>query len=77
MFSMLDNFTWQRLMRMMMHRFRWKWRDVRRRYVTPEGHWLPITAGRIERRPIAAVPVTRYRYRGAKIPTPFLPLEHA
>ncbi|WP_329428976.1 group II intron reverse transcriptase/maturase [Streptosporangium sp. NBC_01495] len=76
-FSMLDNFTWQRLMRMMMHRFRWKWRDVRRRYVTPEGHWLQITAGRIERRPIAAVPVTRYRYRGAKIPTPYLSLEHA
>ncbi|MEV8639438.1 group II intron reverse transcriptase/maturase [Streptosporangium sp. NPDC051023] len=76
-FSMLDNFTWHRLMRMMMHRFRWKWRDVRHRYVTPEGHWLPITAGRIERRPIAAVPVTRYRYRGAKIPTPFLFLEHA
>ena len=70
-FSMLDSFTWRRLIRMLMHRFRWKWTDVRRRYVTPEGHWLPITAGTVERRLIAAIPVTRYRYRGAKIPTPY------
>jgi RNA-directed DNA polymerase len=76
-FSMLDNFTWHRLIRMMTHRFRWRWKDVRQRYVTPEGHWLPITAGRTERRPIAAIPVTRYRYRGNNIPNPFLPLEHA
>ncbi|MGW6456950.1 group II intron reverse transcriptase/maturase [Streptomyces sp. NPDC055078] len=76
-FSMLDAFTWRRLMCLLMHRFRWNWRDVRQRYVTPQGNWLPITAGRIERRPIAAIPVTRYRYRGAKIPTPFLSLEHA
>ena len=70
-FSMLDSFTWRRLTRMLMHRFRWKWTDVRRRYVTPEGHWIPITAGTVERRLIAAIPVTRYRYRGGKIPTPY------
>jgi RNA-directed DNA polymerase len=74
-FSMLDNFTWWRLIRMLMYRFRWKWGDVRRRFVTPEGHWLPIAAGEIECRLIAAVPVTRYRYRGGKIPAPFLSLE--
>ncbi|MEI5522031.1 group II intron reverse transcriptase/maturase [Streptomyces brasiliscabiei] len=76
-FSMLDCFTWRRLMCLLMHRFRWNRRDVRQRFVTPEGHWLPIMAGKIERRPIAEIPVTRYRYRGTKIPTPFLSLEHA
>ncbi|MFE9922696.1 group II intron reverse transcriptase/maturase [Streptomyces sp. NPDC005774] len=76
-FSMLDSFTWWRLVRMLMHRFRWKWRDVRRNLTTPDGHWLPITAGKAQRRPIAAVPVTRYRRRGLKIPTPFPSLEQA
>ncbi|MGW5401542.1 group II intron reverse transcriptase/maturase [Streptomyces sp. NPDC003952] len=75
-FSMLDAFTWRRLMCLLMHRFRWNWTAVRQRYVTPQGNWLPITAGRIERRPIAEIPVTRYRYRGTKIPNPFLSLEH-
>ncbi|MEO5874577.1 MAG: group II intron reverse transcriptase/maturase [Streptosporangiaceae bacterium] len=76
-FSMLDNFTWWRLIRMMMHRFRWRWKDVRRIFVNPEGHWLQITAGKVERRPIATIPVTRYRYRGSKIPHPFSPIERA
>jgi RNA-directed DNA polymerase len=70
-FSMLDSFTWRRLIRMLMHRFRWKWRDVRRNLTTPDGHWLPITAGKVQRRPIAAIPVTRHHHRGSKIPTPF------
>ena len=37
----------------------------------PSGRWLPITAGEIELRPIAAIPVTRYRYRGSQIPNPY------
>jgi RNA-directed DNA polymerase len=70
-FDMLDNFTWWRLIRMLRARHRWRWTDVRRRYTTPEGHWLPITAGEITHKRIAAVPITRYRYRGSKIPSPW------
>ena len=70
-FAMLDNFAWRRVIRMLMTRHRWKWKDVRRQFTTPWGRWLPITAGGTELRKIAAIPVTRYRYRGTKIPTPW------
>jgi RNA-directed DNA polymerase len=70
-FSMLDNFTWWRVIRMLRERHHWRWKDVRRRYVTPTGRWLPITAGETELRRIA-VPVTRYRYRGSNIPNPWI-----
>jgi RNA-directed DNA polymerase len=73
-FAMLDNFAWWRVIRMLQVRHRWRWKDVRRQFTTPCGRWLPITADEIEKRPIAAIPVTRYRYRGAKIPGPWLPL---
>jgi RNA-directed DNA polymerase len=70
-FAMLDSFAWRRIIRMLMERHRWRWKDVRRQYTTVSGRWLPITAGAIELRPIAAIPVTRYRYRGTKIPGPW------
>jgi RNA-directed DNA polymerase len=71
-FSMLDNFAWWRVIRMLKTRHRWTWKDVRRHFTTSAGRWLPITAGEVEMRRIAAIPVTRYRYRGAKIPAPWL-----
>jgi RNA-directed DNA polymerase len=70
-FAMLDHFAWRRVIRMLMERHRWRWKDVRRRFTTPSGRWLPITAGNAELRPIAAIPVTRYCYRGAEIPSPW------
>jgi RNA-directed DNA polymerase len=70
-FGMLDNFAWWRVIRMLRERHHWRWKDVRRRFTTPSGRWLPITAGEIELRPIAAIPVTRYRYRGSQIPSPW------
>jgi RNA-directed DNA polymerase len=70
-FSMLDNFAWRRVIRMLMTRHRWTWKDARRQFTTPWGRWLPITAGGTALRPIAAIPVTRYRYRGTKIPSPW------
>ncbi|WP_241825102.1 group II intron reverse transcriptase/maturase [Micromonospora sp. CB01531] len=72
-FSMLDNFAWRRVIRMLSTRHRWKWKDVRRRFTTPTGRWLPISTGETELRRIAAIPVTRYRYRGNKIPSPWVP----
>ncbi len=70
-FSMLDNFTWRRVIRMLSRRHHWRWKDVRRQYTTPQGRWLPIHAGEVNLRRIAAIPVTRYRYRGSNIPSPW------
>jgi RNA-directed DNA polymerase len=70
-FAMLDNFAWWRVTRMLMVRHHWRWKDVRRRFTDPSGRWLPVTAGNAELRHIAAIPVTRYRYRGSQIPNPW------
>jgi len=70
-FDMLDNLAWWRVIRMLQTRHRWRWKDVRRQFTGPTGRWLPITAGEIALRPIAAIPVTRCRYRGTKIPNPW------
>ncbi|MFE5512309.1 group II intron reverse transcriptase/maturase [Streptomyces sp. NPDC056529] len=72
-FSNLDNLVWWRVIRLLQERHHWNWTDVRRRLTTPTGRWLPINAGEIELRKISAIPVTRYRYRGNKIPTPWTP----
>jgi RNA-directed DNA polymerase len=71
-FSMLDNFTWWRVIRMLRERHHWRWKDVCRQYVTPTGRRLPVTAGATELRRIT-IPVTRYRYRGGNIPNPWIP----
>ncbi len=76
-FSMLDYYTWRRVARMLMERHHWRWKEFRRRHTTPQGHWLPITGGQTELRRIDAIPVTRYRYRGSKIPSPWPLPEHA
>jgi RNA-directed DNA polymerase len=70
-FAMLDNFAWWRVIRMLRQRHRWRWKDVRRQFTGPTGRWLPVTAGEIEMQRIAAIPVTRYRYRHTKIPSPW------
>jgi len=75
-FGMLDHFAWWRVIRWLRTLHRWRWKDVRRAFTTPEGRWKPITAGGIELFNLEAVPVTRYRYRGSKIPSPWDP-DHA
>ncbi|GAA2565173.1 MULTISPECIES: group II intron reverse transcriptase/maturase [Streptomyces] len=75
-FSMVDNFTWWRIIRMLRERHHWTWSEVRRQFVTASGRWLPITAGQIELRKISATPVTRYRYRSKSIPSPW-PLQES
>lgn len=42
----------------------------------PHRRWQPIKAGKTELRPIAAIPVTRYRYRGSQIPSPWVGKVH-
>jgi RNA-directed DNA polymerase len=44
-FAMLDNFAWWRVVRMLRVRHHWRWPDVRARFTTPTGRWLPISAG--------------------------------
>lgn len=70
-FAMLDNFAWWRVIRMLQVRHHWRWTDVRARFTTLTGRWLPISKGDTELRPIAAIPVTRYRYRASRIPNPW------
>jgi len=71
-FDMLDNFTWWRLIRTRYRRHHWRWKDVRHRFTTHTGQWLPNAAGEIEFNRIAAIPITRYRYCANKIPAPGL-----
>ena len=70
-FAMLDNFAWRRVIRMLQVRHHWRWTDVRARFTTPTGRWLPISEGDTELLPIAGIPVTRYRYRASRIPNPW------
>ena len=70
-FRKLAGLTWWRVIRWLMQMHRWTWKDVRHRFTTPTGAWQPITADGIEMFNIAAVPVTRYRYRGNTIPNPW------
>jgi RNA-directed DNA polymerase len=76
-FKVLEIFAWRRVIRMLMERHHWKWKDVRRRLTTPTGRWQRPAADGIELFNIAAVPITRYRYRGNKIPTPWALPNHA
>jgi RNA-directed DNA polymerase len=52
---------------------RWRWKDVPRWLKAPNGSWKPISVDGVELFDMAAVPVTRYRYRGSKIPNPWIP----
>jgi RNA-directed DNA polymerase len=70
-FSHLQAFTWWRIVHMMRTRHRWRWKDVRRWLTDRNGRWRQITADGIEMFSPAAVPITRYRYRGNNIPNPW------
>jgi RNA-directed DNA polymerase len=72
----LANFAWWRVIRWLRTLHRWRWKDVRRAFTTPEGRWKPVTADGIKLFDLRTVPVTRYRYRGNTIPSPWA-LNHA
>ncbi|MFB6717023.1 group II intron reverse transcriptase/maturase [Streptomyces sp. NPDC056358] len=75
--SSLANFTWHRVISWWMALHRWKWKDVRRRLTDHNGRWQRPSADGIELFDLQAVTVTRYRYRGNTIPTPWTCLNHA
>ncbi len=69
-FGYVSHYTWHRVfgwLRRKHRRANWKW--LRRRYYLTN-RWTPEQDG-VELFDRAAVPVTRYRFRGAKIPTPW------
>jgi RNA-directed DNA polymerase len=73
----LENFVWHRVIRWWMRLRRWKWKDVRRHLTGHNGPWTRPAADGIELFNMASVSVTRYRYRGSKIPNPWTVLNHA
>jgi RNA-directed DNA polymerase len=73
----LSHFVWWRVIRWLRTLHRWTWKDVRRRFTNPTGRWKPIAVDGIVLFNPAAVPVTRYRYRGNTIPTPWTLPYHA
>jgi RNA-directed DNA polymerase len=70
-FRKLENFIWHRVIRWLKQLHRWNWTDVRRRLARPDGSWRPINADGIVLFDLGKVAVTRYPYRGNKIPRPW------
>ena len=75
-FSKLDAFTWWRLARMLRARHRWNWGQLRRHLTAADGRWR-IAADGVEYFRIQGVTVSRYAYRGNKIPSPWPPANPA
>lgn len=69
-FDRLQAFIWWRVVDWVMHRHRLSWKAIRRRLRGPQG-WRAIVLDGIKLFNIASIPVTRYRWRGTKIPTPW------
>lgn len=66
----LQAFVWWRAVNWVRHRHRMTWTALRRWLHSPQG-WQPITIDGITLHNIASVRITRYRWRGTKIPTPW------
>ncbi len=75
-FGKPDAFTWWRLIRMLRARHRWNWGHTRRHLKAPDGRWV-IAADGIGYFRIEGVTVSRYAYRGNKIPSPWPPANPA
>jgi RNA-directed DNA polymerase len=71
-FNAVDSHAWQRLANWIRHKHRRiTWKEFKRRYTIP-GTWIPAHDG-ARYRGASSVPITRYRYRGYNIPTPWTP----
>jgi RNA-directed DNA polymerase len=74
-FRRLAHFVWNRVVRWWRTLHHWTWKEFRRRFTTPQGRWKPLSAEGTVLFDLAAVPVSRYRYRGAAIPSPWIPMQ--
>jgi RNA-directed DNA polymerase len=70
-FNAIDSYLWVRVTGWLRKKHRIGWPELRRRFCLP-GTWRLICNGR-QFRGAASVTVTRYRYRGYQIPTPWTP----
>jgi RNA-directed DNA polymerase len=75
-FGKLDSFTFWRIAHMLRACHGWNWGQLRRDLTTPDGKWR-IAADGVEFFRIEKVPVSRYTYRGNKIPSPWPTTNHA
>jgi RNA-directed DNA polymerase len=75
--NQLRHFVNWRVFRWLMKLHRWTWKEIRRRFTLPNGRWLPLSADGIELFNIASVRVSRYRYRGTRIPNPWIKANRA
>ncbi len=75
-FGKLDSFTFWRLARMLRARHGWNWGQLRRHLTAASGRWQ-IAADGVEFFRIEKVTVSRYAYRGNKIPSPWPPANPA
>ena len=69
-FSKLDDFTFWRLAHLLRARHGWNWGQLRRHLTSATGRWQ-IEADGISFFRIEKVAITRYSYRGNKIPSPW------
>jgi len=77
-FSMIDNFAWWRVIAMLTERHHWRWKDARRQFARPDGSWRALNSpDGTELRRIAAIRITRYRWRSTNIPNPWLQTDNA
>lgn len=74
-FNAVDDFAWHRIMRWLRRKYRGRgglgMPEMRRRFCVP-GSWT-FAADGVTFTGASAVTIKRYRYRGAKIPTPWAP----
>jgi RNA-directed DNA polymerase len=70
-FNAIDSYAWERITSWLRKKHRIGWPELRRRFCLP-GTWRLAHDGR-RFRGAATVTVTRYRYRGYRIPTPWTP----
>ena len=69
-FGYLRQFTWRRVICWLRHKYRRaNWKELRRRHLP---RWWP-TDGEVTLFDPAKVAITRYRFRGAAIPSPWEP----
>jgi RNA-directed DNA polymerase len=72
----LENFVWWRVIHWWMKLHRWQWKDIRRRFTDHTGRWRRPSMDGIELFNLTSVPISRYRYRGIKIPNPWITPNH-
>ena len=70
-FNAIDSYAWERITSWLRKKHRIGWPELRRRFCLP-GTWRLAHDGQ-RFRGAATVTVTRYRYRGYRIPTPWTP----